>query len=482
MAAVSLALLRGNFCFDQRFRNSVSMCQSSALMNFVCVTPAWSVTLCKILQMTRWIYTTAMLIIASPLFCQLHFSSINEVLKFADKNSTVARQGNLESKVSEQETGIIRAGLLPRLNAFGTAEYAPIMASQVIPESAFGGQDGKFRKVQFGMPWNFSSGLELTVPLINIEKWSQLEKAKLQTVETFWSRKSKLENLHIQLTRLYYQALIAKEMIRLNQDNIAVVSELLRIFEERKRNGVLDPADFNRSKNLQLNVVTAQEDYEKLWNQSIINIRFILNIPASVTIQLKDSIRMFDWPLQDHNVNRIAHRPAWKESISKTEVAKQAVIESKRAGLPKLSLSSRYLYNWQMNNTQNIHFDANTIGLRVDYTLFNGGALRRQQKKSDLLLQSAYINQQQTESTLIQQQQEWWNNYTTAFAKKKILESKVYAAIDNLRIARLNLKEGVMEFDTFYNIFSDYTHSQMEELQNLTDGILYQLLLTNNID
>ncbi|MGZ5133495.1 MAG: TolC family protein [Flavitalea sp.] len=431
--------------------------------------------------MTRWIYTTALLIFGSPLFSQLHFSSISDVLKYADINSTVARQGNLQRKISEQETGIVRAGLLPRVNAFGTAEYAPIMATQIIPESAFGGQDGKFRKVQFGMPWNFSTGVKLSVPLINLEKWSQLKRAKLQSVETLWSQKAELENLHIRLAHWYYQALVAKEMIRLNQENIVVVNELIRILEERKRNGVLDPADFNRSKNLQLNVETAQEDYEKLWNQSIINLRSLLNIPGTVSIQLKDSVRMFDWPVQDDNANRIIHRPALKEAISKTEVAKQNVIESKRASLPKLSLSSRYLYNWQMNETQNIHFDVNTFGLRADYTLFNGGLLRRQQRKAELVLQSAYINQQQTESTLIEQQQEWWNYYTSAFGKKNILQAKVFAATDNLRIARLNLKEGVMEFDAFNNIFSEYTRAQMEELQNLTDGILYHLLLTHNI-
>jgi outer membrane protein len=431
--------------------------------------------------MSRWIYTVTILLIGSSIFSQIHLSNITDVLKYADKNSTVSRQGGIQRAISEQDLGSLRAGLLPRLNTFGTAEYAPILATQVIPESAFGGQDGKFRKVQFGMPWNFSAGIELAIPLINLEKWAQLEKAKLQSVETIWSQKTKLENLHIQITQWYYLAMVAKEMMRLNTENMQVVNELMRILEERKRNGILDPADYNRSKNLQLNVETAQKDYEKLWEQSLIILRSLLNIPATISFELKDSIALFEWPLNDYNSARIAHRPAWKESTAKTEVARQYLIESRKAGLPKLSLSSRYVYNWQMNNTQSIHFDVNTIGLRLDYTLFNGGYYRRQEKKADLLLQSAYIQQQQTESSLIQQQQEWWNNYTTAFAKTKILQTKVNTATDNLRIARLNLKEGVMEFDAFNNIFSEYTRAQIEQLQNLADGILYHLLLTNNI-
>ncbi len=431
--------------------------------------------------MNRWIYTTALLIIGTPLFSQLHFSSLADVLRYADKNSTVAREGNIQRAIGDEDAGIVRAGLLPRLNAVGAAEYAPIIASQVIPESIFGGQDGKFRKVQFGMPWNFSTGVELSVPLIDLEKWAQLQKTKLQAVETNWSQKEKLESLHVAITQLYYHALVAKEMMRLNAENVKVVDELMRILEERKRNGILDPADYNRSKNLQLNVETAQQDYKKLWEQSLISLRSLLNVPPELPFDLKDSISRFEWPVSEYNDTKIEHRPAWKASVARADVARQYLVESRKAALPKLALASRYMYNWQMNKTQNIHFDVNTIGLRLDYTLFNGGYHRRQQKKADLLLQSTLIQQQQIASDLVQQHQEWRTGYKTAFAKKKILENKVNTATDNLRIATLNVKEGVMEFDIFNNIFSEYTRAQIERLQNLSDGIIYHLLLTNNI-
>ena len=460
---------------------SASALQTSAWLTFVCRFSVHSVTLCKISTVNRWISLIAILFSGTTGVAQLRFSNINDVLNYADRHSTVARHGNLNRQVREEEVGLVRAGLLPKLNVFGTAEYALILPTQVIPESAFGGQDGKFRKVQFGMPLNFSSGVEFTLPLLNFEKWAQLEKAKLQSAETSWSQKALLESLHIQITQWYFQALVSKEMARLNAENIQVVNELMRILEERKRRGILEPADYNRSRNLQLNVEAAQRDYNKAWNECVINLRALLNTPGAVSLELTESIASFEWPVNDLNATIISHRPAWNEATARTEVAKQFLIESKKAALPELSLSSRYLYNWQMNNAQNIHFDVSTVGVRLDYNLFNGGYHRRQQKKADLSLQSAYLQQQQTESALIQQQQEWWNNYTNAFSKKIILQDKVSIATDNLRIARLNLKEGVMEFDAFNNIFSEYIRAQIEQLQNLSDGILYHLLITNNI-
>ena len=109
------------------------MFYSSASSTFVCLADAGFVTLCKISKMNRWIYTIAMLIIGTPLFSQVHFVSLADVLQYADKNSTVAKQGTIQRAISDQDAGIARAGLLPKLNAFGLAEYAPMIASQVIP-------------------------------------------------------------------------------------------------------------------------------------------------------------------------------------------------------------------------------------------------------------------------------------------------------------------------------------------------------------
>lgn len=431
--------------------------------------------------MRRCILFVAIISAALPSLSQIQFSTIGEVLDYAGKNSTVARQAVLQRSISEQEEGITRTGLLPRLNAIGTMEYAPILATQVIPESVFGGQDGKFRQVQFGMPWTMSAGVELSIPLINPEKWAQLQRARYQTMETSWSYKARLEDLYIQIAQWYYQTLLAKEMIRLNAQHAQVLNELVRILDERKRNGVLDPADYNRSKNLQLNVQTARQDYQKAWEQGIIMLRSLLNIPSTQTFEIRDSITFFNWPLRERPVSDVTQRPAWQQSNARIDVARQSLLETKKAALPKLSLSSRYVYNWQLNDAESIHFDVSTIGLKVDYTLFNGGFHRRQAKKFDLLLKSASLEQQQTQSTLLQQQQEWAANYQMAVSKKSVLKEKVIAAADNLRIARLNIKEGVMEFDTFSNIFTEYTNAQIEELQNLTNGIVFIFLLTNNV-
>ena len=411
---------------------------------------------------------------------QIQFTNLDEVLNYADKHSHVAKQGLLQAAISKTDETIQRGALLPKINLYSTAEYYPIISSMVVPESIFGGQDDKFRTVQFGLPFNFSGGIEAAIPIINFEKWEQIKKAKLQTLQTDWAQKANLENLHQQLTQVYYQALMAKAMIGLNEENKKITSELVRIMDERFKNGVLNPSDFNRAKNLQSDLITAGEEYKRLGKQTEIILRSLLNIEQSTSIIINDSLQGFTWSLLNSDVGNITSRAAYKEALAKLSVAQQALEETKKAALPKLSAYSRYTSNWQMSKEQNVQFDVSTIGLRVDFNLFNGNAIRNQKKRNGLMLQSAKVMQQQTNASLIQQQHEWLNNYITAFNKHNTLKNKINTSADNLRIARLNIKEGVMEFDEFNNIFLEYNKVQVDYLQNLSDGILYYLLLTQN--
>jgi outer membrane protein TolC len=129
---------------------------------------------------------------------------------------------------------------------------------------------------------------------------------------------------------------------------------------------------------------------------------------------------------------------------------------------------------------KNIDFNVANVGLRLNVLLFQGNYYRAAKHKNKLQLEQARLEQERTEAALTQQQQDWLSQYHAAYSKHKVLQDKLATAKENLRIAQLNTKEGVMEFDQFNNIFMDYNRARMEYIQNLADGILYHLLSTQN--
>ena len=415
---------------------------------------------------------------ACPIFGQLQFSGLNELLQYADKNSLVARQAALQQNISKKDITINKSGLLPKLNVIGTADYYPIITTQLLPESIFGGSSDKFRKVQFGLPWSFGAGAELTIPVINFERWEQLKRIQLQVEQTNWSSKTNIETLHIQITQWYYQLLLAAQLVTLNKSNQQVTDELLRILEERKKNGVLNPSDFNRSKNLQLDMQGTGVEYEKNYRQANIVLKQLLNLPDSVSFHINDSLTAINVLAPGHE-NAPDSRPGVKEAVAKLAVAQQQLKEIQQSALPKIAFTGKYTYQWQMKPAagQQVNFDYSSLGLRLDFPLFQGSFYRASRQKSELQVTLAKTTQQQTVNDIIRQQAEWRNSYEASIKKQSLLQQKMMVAAENLRIAMLNVKEGVMEFDEFNNIFQEYNKAKLDNLQNLGDAIVYQLLL-----
>jgi outer membrane protein TolC len=352
----------------------------------------------------------------------------------------------------------------------------------VVPGKLLGARDDSYQKVQFGLPYNFSGGVEVSMPVVNFEKWEQIKLVRLQSLANNLDTKTQIENLHISLAQLYYQALLYKHLIGLNDENEKVTKELTRVVEERKKNNILNPADYNRSQNLSLQVINAGVEYRKLYAVTLNNLKAALNLIDKDSLELKETLTEVEAALLTDEADIIT-RAAFKEAEARVDVANQVLAASKKSALPKVSFYGRYAYQLQVKtgkDNQQVNFDVSSVGLRLDVPLFSGKYYKLQTRKSDDQLQLAKLQQEQVKIALQQEQSNWQTNYKAAVGKQPQLKRKILFSADNLRIAQLSFKEGVMEFDEFSNIFRENIQTQIENLQNTTDGLVYKLLLTIN--
>ena len=411
---------------------------------------------------------------------QEQINNLEALLQYADAHSTEAKQAQLLPQVAKQDVNIQTSGLYPRINVFSTADYYPIIPSMVVPASLVGGPTDSYTPVQFGLPYVFVAGAELSIPVVDLEKWAQLKRAKTQYQQSQWSSKASMERLHIQVVQQYYQLLVAKDLAKLNEENLETVTELVRIMADRKEAGILEPAEYNRSLNLKLNTETSGIDYAKNIRQAANALYATLGIKDKKQADIAGSLSDFNWPLLEARTY-IGSRPAWQEAEMKIKSSELALAESKRGGLPKLNLNSRYAYNMQTHldeGKSNVEFDVASINLRLDVPLFQGNYYRSLQTKNKLQLESARYDEERTRATLTQQQNDWAVQYRAAYDRNEVLKQKLAGVTENLRIAKLSMEEGAMEFDEFNNIFVEYNRARMEYIQNLADGVLYHLLST----
>ncbi|HZG26167.1 MAG TPA: TolC family protein [Chitinophagaceae bacterium] len=413
-------------------------------------------------------------------FGQITFSSLDDVFNYADKNSFIYRQGAVKERINNSEQSISKSALLPNVNVFSLAEYYPVIGSMVVPGKLLGVPGNSYQKVQFGLPYNFVGGVEVSMPVVSFEKWEQVKLVRLQSLASTLDTKTQIENLHINLARLYYEALLYKKLIVLNEENEKVTKELTRVVEERKKNNVLNPADYNRSQNLSLGVINAGVEYRKLYAVTLINLKAALNLGHKDSLVLRETLTEVEAALPGNEAD-ITNRAAVKEAEAQVAVANQVLAASKKSALPKVSLYGKYAYHLQVKpgkDNQQVNFDVSSVGLRLDVPIFSGKYYQLQTKKSGAQVQLAKLQEEQVKVSLQQEHANWQTNYKSAINKQQQLKRKIHFAADNLRIAQLGFKEGVTEFDELSNIFMENIQVQIESLQNTTDGLVYKLLLT----
>jgi transcription-repair coupling factor (superfamily II helicase) len=99
---------------------------------------------------------------------------------------------------------------------------------------------------------------------------------------------------------------------------------------------------------------------------------------------------------------------------------------------------------------------------------------------SEIDFVKAAVIEEQVKESLSKEQRDWWIALAAAQKKALVLQQKIQVTGDNLRIAQLSMKEGVMEYDEFSNIFMEDINARIDRVQNLGDATIYQLLLTQN--
>jgi outer membrane protein TolC len=341
-----------------------------------------------------------------------------------------------------------------------------------------GGEAGKFSTVQFGMPVVVGAGIEFSLPLVNFSQWEQMKIARLQEQHISYKSKTKQEQLHIQLAQYYYQHLLLQQLLLLNLQNQQSLDNVLTVMSKRFEAGLINPIDLNRIKKLVLENKTVRMHYERLMQENENHLRNLMYVPDSVRIEIAGS-HLESQPTVLLNELSIEERPAYLEARAGIAVAQQQVTAIRKTALPRLGLTSRYTYQWQYGNGSKVRFDMATVGVRLEVPILTGLPVRKQQAAISLSIAS--LQELQVTSTLKQQQQQWKLFYISAMQKKDLLEEHLALAAENLRIATLSLKEGIMEYDEFSTIFLEYNAAQSSYFQNVSDAALYQLLLTKHL-
>ncbi|MEM6451838.1 MAG: TolC family protein [Cyanobacteria bacterium P01_D01_bin.105] len=287
------------------------------------------------------------------------------------------------------------------------------------------------------------------------------------------------EQLRLVTANLYYALQEADEQIRINQSFVNEAERNLRDSELRQEVGVGTRFDVLRA---EVQLANAQQALvQSQFNEDIArrDIARLLNLPPKAGLETTPVARAEDWPLdlEESILLAFQNRAELEQQLNQADLSEQQRQIALSAIRPQVSLFANYGLNLDID-VPGTDFgdlsDSSSVGLQLNWTLFNGGASRASARQQEI---GAMIVEEQFSENLDQirfdVEQAYFNiqanetNITTS-------NSAVVQAESALELANLRLQAGV---GTQLDVLSAQTELTQAQVNNVTAILGYNRAL-----
>lgn len=180
----------------------------------------------------------------------------------------------------------VKSSLFPRLNGLADYRYYTDLPYQLMPAAAFGGPEGTYKEVQFGVPQNLNANLQLVVPVLSPTVLSAIKSTRLATDLMEIQKVKTDEEVVVEVTLAYYNAQILLNQLAFLDSNMMNSRRLIHTTTLLYQQQVAKGTDVDRLK-LQSDQITTQRSNVLSQQQQVLNaLKFLMGKPVSDTIEV----------------------------------------------------------------------------------------------------------------------------------------------------------------------------------------------------
>lgn len=245
------------------------------------------------------------------------------------------------------------------------------------------------------MQYNANAGIQLSMPLYNQTILAAIDVAKTVEEINSLSYEKAVEELTMQISKVYYMAQASKEQERLTNENILRMEELCAITEALYQQGVVMEVDLNRVRINLKSLKTQHDQSHTLHSQQLNMLRFLMDMAPETSLEVTHMAENME-PLPATGVNE--ELPELLLSAHQKTLAEQRIKTVKAGYLPTLSLTG---YAGALGYQETFHHFFHTsaatdnwfgncyIGLSIKIPLFEANSKKLQIKQYRYDMQQA---------------------------------------------------------------------------------------------
>jgi len=361
---------------------------------------------------------------------------LKSCLAMADTANLTIRNAELDIEINKRERSSYLSSRLPQLGFNADYKYNAKIPGQVVPAAFFGGQPGTYATVQFGVPYVLSNNVQLTQILFNSQLNYGLAALKINADIVEVQRNMTIQDIRYQVSNTYFLLQGLEKQLSFLESNLSQTNKVLKNMNSLVEKGLALQLEADKIKvnllNLENGIASAQASKEQLLDL----LKILIGYPKDKTLTLAEDV-IIEQSLIKAEDNKQFY--PLKLIESQQEMNKEESKGIKMSYLPNLNLYGVYNYSYNIKPEDDFRkgIDGVFIGLRLDWSLFDG--LQRMHKSKMNAIRSDKLTNQYE---LVNQQLEMAANQ----AKRQI---KLKSDALSLSKEQLKLAENVYQQTNF---------------------------------
>ena len=354
---------------------------------------------------------------------EYHEFSIKQTVDYAAKNNVQVKNALLDVQVQQQTNREVTGSAYPQLSANGNIVYNAKIPVSLVPAEFFGGQQGEFAEVAFGLKWNSTYGASFSQILFDGQVFTGLQARS--TLIDFQLKNVEVteQMIRTNIYKVYYQLVVSRTQIELIDSNISRIEKLRRDTRIMYENGFSEKLDVDRTEVQLANLTTERINATNQVKNGYLALKVLIGMPMQDSLKLTDTLNdqeIADGVLEASQFS-YEQRPDFQYANLGVKLREYDVQRYKLSKIPTLSLNGYYNRNAQRDqfdffkgNRNWFNISAFTLDLKVP--IFSGFAVNSRIAKAKLEERKSNNLREQLKIQIDSDVQTARNNFAAAIA------------------------------------------------------------------
>ena len=408
----------------------------------------------------------------------VHNFSLQDCINYAYEHQDTVVNAKLDIKSADYKVKETTGIGLPQIS--GSANFQDYVKIPVtlIPAQFFGGKDGQFVPVQFGVKYQSNLGVNLSQILFDGSYLVGLKASRTYKELSQRSLTRSKIDANVNVTKAYYQVLVSNEQIRLLDADLNQLKQQFDQTVAQNKQGFVEQIDVQRIQVQYNNLVTTRENTIRLLALNYQMLKFQMGMPVNEEINLIDKLE--DIKLTDNIANAgdttfYHNRIEYGLLETQKRLNDLDVANKKSHFYPTLTLNGNYNASYQDNSFGNLYsktFPSSYFGLTLNVPIFSGGQRINQLRQSKIAVLKSQNDLYNLKNAITLQANAAQISYTNGLKSLENQKENQKLAQEVLRVSKIKYQQGVGSSIEVTQAQTDLETADNNYIQSLYDALV----------